>query len=50
LEDLGVEGKLISERILKKYNGGVGVEWIGLVRIGGKWRAVVDTAMELRAK
>jgi hypothetical protein len=43
VEDLGIDGK-ISERT---FIGWEGTDWICLVQDSGKWRAVVNTVMNL---
>jgi hypothetical protein len=46
LEDLGVDGRIVLELILMHYTEGT---WTGLLwlRIGEKWRAVVNAVMNL---
>jgi hypothetical protein len=45
LEDLGVDGKIILEWILGKYDGKF---WSGYSWLRDQWRAVVNTVMNLR--
>jgi hypothetical protein len=46
LGDLGLDGRIILRRIFRKWDVGV---WIGLSwrRIGDRWRALVNTVMNL---
>jgi hypothetical protein len=44
LEDQGVDGRMGS----KRESGWGGVEWIKLAQDRGRWRAVVNTVMNLR--
>jgi len=48
LEDRGVDGRMGSEWILGRLAGGLGVEWIQLAQDRGRWRALVNTVMNLR--
>jgi hypothetical protein len=45
-DDQGVDGRMGSEWILGRLAGSVG--WIQLARDRGKWRVLVNTAMNLR--
>jgi hypothetical protein len=45
-EDLGIDGKVILERILRKQ--GVWVDWMFLAQDGDKLRVLVNTVMNLR--
>jgi len=47
LKDLGVDGRIILECILKNVVS-EGVDWIDLLQDRDKWRAVVETVMNLR--
>jgi hypothetical protein len=46
-EDLGVDGKIMLERILGE-NMRKGVDWLYLAQDRDQWRAVVNTVMKLR--
>ena len=46
LEDLGVDGRIILEWILEKWDGGM--DWIDLAQDRDGWRAVVNAVMNLR--
>jgi hypothetical protein len=46
LGDPGVDGSIILKWISKKWNGGMG--WIELAQDRDRWRAVVNTVMNLR--
>jgi hypothetical protein len=48
LKDLGVDGWIISEWILGKYER-EGVDWIHLVQDGVQWQALVNTVMNLQS-
>jgi hypothetical protein len=43
-EDLGVDGRIIFEWILK----GNGVDWMDLAQDRGQWRGLVKTAMKFQ--
>jgi hypothetical protein len=45
LEDQVVDGRMGSERILGRWAGGM--EWIQLAQDRGRWRAFVNTVMNL---
>jgi hypothetical protein len=45
LEDLEVDGKILLERILGKYDG---VDWIHLAEDRDQWRILKNTVMNLR--
>jgi hypothetical protein len=47
LEDIGVHGRIILKCILRKWNGCVCVDWIHLAYYRDRWRALVNTVMEL---
>jgi hypothetical protein len=46
LEDLGVDGKIISKWIFKKWDGGM--DWIDLAQDRNGWKALVNSVMNLR--
>ena len=46
LEDLCIDGRIISEWIVKKRDGET--DWIDLDQNRGKWRAFVNAVMKLR--
>ena len=46
LEDRGVDGRIILEWILEKWDGGT--DGIDLAQDGDKWRAVVNAVMNLQ--
>ena len=46
LEDLSVDDRIILKWILKKQNGDV--EWTDVTKDRDKWRAFVNTVMNLR--
>jgi hypothetical protein len=46
LEDQGVDGRMGSEWILGRLAGGI--EWVQLVQDRDRWRALVNTVMNLR--
>ena len=46
-EDLGVDGRIILKRILKKCDLD-SVGWIDLYQDRDRWRALVNVAMNLR--
>jgi hypothetical protein len=48
LEDQGIDGTMGSEWILGRLSGRYGVEWIQLAQDRGRWRALVNTVMNLR--
>ena len=49
LEDPGVDGTIILRWILKKCNGGGGMDWIELAQDADTWRdLVVNAVMNLR--
>jgi hypothetical protein len=45
-EDQGIDGKVGSEWILRRL--GRSIEWIELAQDRGRWRALVNTVMNLR--
>jgi hypothetical protein len=45
LEDVGIHGRIILERIFKKCDGGM--DWIDLAQARDRWRAHVNAAMYL---
>jgi hypothetical protein len=46
LGDPGVDGRIILKWIFKKWDEGM--DWIELAQDRDRWRAVVNTAMNLR--
>ena len=46
LEDPGADGRIILKWILEKLD--VGVDWISLSLVTDKWRAVVNSVMNIR--
>ena len=46
LEGLGIDGRKILKWNFKKQDGGV--DWISLAQVRDMWRALVNTAMNLR--
>jgi hypothetical protein len=46
LEDQGVDGRIGLEWIVRRL--AAGVEWIQLAQDRGRWRALVNTVMNLR--
>jgi hypothetical protein len=46
LEDQGVDGRMGSQWILGRLAGGV--QWIQMAQDRGRWRALVNTVMNLR--
>jgi hypothetical protein len=47
LEELGVDGSVISKWIFKKVGWG-GMEWIALAQDWDRWRSLVNSVMNLR--
>ena len=47
LEDAGVDRRITLRKIFKNWDGG-GMDWIGLVQVGDRWRALVNAVMNLR--
>jgi hypothetical protein len=47
LEDPGVDGRIILKWIFERLNWGR-IDWIDLVQDRDRWRAVVNTVMNLR--
>jgi ribosomal protein S4E len=47
LEDPGVDGKIIIRRDLQEVGCGV-MDWIELAQDSDRWRALVNTVMNLR--
>jgi hypothetical protein len=45
-EDRGVDGRMVSKLILGRL--GAGIEWIQLAQDIDRWRALLNTAMNLR--
>jgi hypothetical protein len=50
MEDSDVDGRIILRWIFKKCNGGggMGTDWIDLAQDMDRWRALVNTVMNLR--
>jgi hypothetical protein len=48
LEDTGVNRNIILKWIFERLNGGGGIDWLDLVQDRDRWRAVVNTVMNLR--
>jgi hypothetical protein len=48
LEDPGIDGRIILKWIFERFDGGVGVDWIDLAWDMDRWRAVVNTMMNIR--
>jgi hypothetical protein len=46
LKDPGVDGRIILKWIFDSLHGGI--DWIDLVQDRDRWRALVDTVMNLR--
>jgi hypothetical protein len=46
LEDPGVDGRIRLKGILENWDGGM--DWIDLAQDRKKWRAVVNTVMNIR--
>jgi len=46
LEDIGVDGRIISKFTFKKWDGGM--DWIDLARGRDRWPAVVSAVMNFR--
>jgi hypothetical protein len=47
LEDPGVDGRIILKWVFDRLDGG-GMDWIDLAQDRDRWRAVVNTVMNLR--
>jgi hypothetical protein len=47
LQDIGVDGKKILERMFGKYGGG-GVAWMLLAQNRDQWQSLVNTVMNLQ--
>jgi hypothetical protein len=47
LEDPGVDERIILKWIFKKWDGGRGVDWIHVAQDSDRWRALVNTVMNL---
>jgi hypothetical protein len=45
LEDPGVDGRVILQRIFTKWD--VGMDWIDLAQDRGRWKTVVNVVMNL---
>jgi hypothetical protein len=48
LEDPGVDGRIILKWIFMMWDGGGGIDWIGVAQDMDRWRAVVIAVMYLR--
>jgi hypothetical protein len=46
LEDPGIDGRIILKWIFERLGGGV--DWIDLAQDRDRWRALVNTVMNLR--
>jgi hypothetical protein len=46
MENRGVDGSIILNWILRKWNGGM--DWIDLAQDRDRWRALVNALMKLR--
>jgi hypothetical protein len=46
LENPGIDGRIILKWIFRKWD--VGMDWIDLVQGRDRWRALVNTVMNLR--
>jgi hypothetical protein len=46
LEDRGTDGRIILKYILEKWDGGM--DWIDFAEDRDRWRAVVNTVMNLQ--
>ena len=47
MQDPGIDGRIILKWIIKKWDGG-GIDWINLVEVRDRWRALVNAVMNLR--
>jgi hypothetical protein len=47
LGDPGVDGRIISRWIFRKWNWG-GIDWMELAKDGDRWRALVNVVMNLQ--
>jgi hypothetical protein len=45
LEDLGVDGRILLKWIFKRWDGSM--VWIDMAQDRGRWRALVNTLMNL---
>jgi hypothetical protein len=45
LEDRGVDGRILLKRIFEEQDGGM--DWIDLAQDRGRWRAVVNSVMNI---
>jgi hypothetical protein len=48
LEDLDIGRRIILKRIIKKWEGRSGLDWIDLAQDTDRWRAVVNAEINLR--
>ena len=48
LEDPGMDGRITLKWIFKKWIGGGGIDWFYLAEDRGRWRAFVNSVMNLR--
>jgi hypothetical protein len=46
--DPGVDGRIISRLIFKKWNGGSGMDWIEVAQDRDRWRTLLNAVMNLR--
>jgi hypothetical protein len=48
LEDPGVDGRIILKWIFERLDGRGAMDWINLAQDRDRWRALVNTVMNLR--
>jgi len=46
LEELSMDRRIVLKWIFKKWGGGM--DWIGLVQVRDRWRALLNAVMKLR--